>query len=223
MKYMGSKNRISKHILPHIQESIDKTGKYLEPFVGGANLIDKVVCDVRVGMDFNEYLIDMWKALEGGWKPPETLTREEYVNIRAKHKDYPKHLVGWVAINGSYSGKWWGGYAGETQTKKGFRDYYKEALNNVRKQVPSIVGVKFEQGNFFDLDVSGYTIYCDPPYRGTTGYKDDFNHDLFYEKVLELSENNDLLISEYWMPDQFEEVWGMAVKSSLSANGKSGG
>ena len=89
--------------------------------------------------------------------------------------------------------------------------------------MPKIVGVKFEQGNFFDLDVSGYTIYCDPPYRDTTGYKDDFNHDLFYEKVLELSENNDVFISEYWMPDQFEEVWSMVVKSSLSANGSSGG
>nr|WP_319571429.1 DNA adenine methylase [uncultured Draconibacterium sp.] len=41
MKYMGSKNRIAKHILPIILKN--RTNElYVEPFVGGANLIDKV-------------------------------------------------------------------------------------------------------------------------------------------------------------------------------------
>ena len=44
MKYMGSKNRIAKHIVPIIQRYIDKTNpkSYIEPFVGGANVIDKI-------------------------------------------------------------------------------------------------------------------------------------------------------------------------------------
>ena len=37
MKYMGSKSRIAKYIVPIIQEYIDKNEikNYLEPFVGG--------------------------------------------------------------------------------------------------------------------------------------------------------------------------------------------
>lgn len=38
MKYVGSKNRISKHIVPIIQSYIDDNNirSYYEPFVGGA-------------------------------------------------------------------------------------------------------------------------------------------------------------------------------------------
>ena len=32
---------------------------YVEPFVGGANVIDKIKCDVRIGSDINEYLIEL--------------------------------------------------------------------------------------------------------------------------------------------------------------------
>ncbi len=39
MKYMGSKNRIAKQILPIILKNRTKEQYYIEPFVGGANLI----------------------------------------------------------------------------------------------------------------------------------------------------------------------------------------
>jgi len=44
MKYMGSKNRIAKHLLPIMLAECEKHGitKWVEPFVGGANMIDKV-------------------------------------------------------------------------------------------------------------------------------------------------------------------------------------
>lgn len=37
MKYVGSKARISKYIIPILQDMIDKNGieTYVEPFVGG--------------------------------------------------------------------------------------------------------------------------------------------------------------------------------------------
>lgn len=38
MKYIGSKNRIAKDIVPIIQSYVNKTQKYFEPFVGGAIL-----------------------------------------------------------------------------------------------------------------------------------------------------------------------------------------
>ena len=71
MKYVGSKARISRHILPIIQGAIDRNGieTYVEPFVGGGNLIDKVHCQNRIGYDNNEYLIGFWQALQTGWNP----------------------------------------------------------------------------------------------------------------------------------------------------------
>lgn len=46
MKYMGSKSRIAKDIVPILQRYIDENNidTYVEPFVGGANVIDKIKC-----------------------------------------------------------------------------------------------------------------------------------------------------------------------------------
>jgi len=61
MKYMGSKNRIAKEILPiMLKERNQRT--WVEPFVGGANLIDKVD-GKRIGADINPYLIDALIAI----------------------------------------------------------------------------------------------------------------------------------------------------------------
>jgi len=42
MKYMGSKNRIAKHLLPIMLAERKPDQWWVEPFVGGANMIDKV-------------------------------------------------------------------------------------------------------------------------------------------------------------------------------------
>lgn len=69
MKYMGSKSRIAKYIVPIIQSFIDKSGatEYYEPMVGGGNIIDKIKCSSRVGFDANKYLIALLShvALDG--------------------------------------------------------------------------------------------------------------------------------------------------------------
>ncbi len=56
---MGSKSRIAKYIVPIIQQCIDDSHSdtYIEPFVGGANVIDKIKCWRRIGYDENQYLI----------------------------------------------------------------------------------------------------------------------------------------------------------------------
>ena len=66
MKYMGSKSRICKYIVPIIQEYIDKNNikKYWEPFVGGANVIDKIKCAKKVGSDKNKYLIALLNRMK---------------------------------------------------------------------------------------------------------------------------------------------------------------
>lgn len=66
VKYMGSKSRIAKQIVPIIQAGIEQDGRdsYIEPFVGGANVIDKIKCKYRAGFDINEYLIALLQRVQ---------------------------------------------------------------------------------------------------------------------------------------------------------------
>lgn len=68
MQYLGSKNRIAKHILPIILKDRKVDQWYVEPFVGGCNIIDKVK-GFRLGNDSHYYLIELWKALQLGYPP----------------------------------------------------------------------------------------------------------------------------------------------------------
>mgnify|MGYP003632381942 CR=1 FL=1 len=224
MKYMGSKNRFAKELLPIILKDRTDGQYYVEPMVGGANIIDKVDGN-RLGADFNEYLSEMWVALTNGWMPKQHYTKDEYTDIKNYKNNYPKYLVGYVGINCSYSGKWFGGYAGITETKGGVRDYQKEAYNNVNKQLKDLKNVTFMHSDYKNLEIPNNSIiYCDPPYEGTTKYKDDFNHNEFWDWCrAKTIQGHKVFISEYNAPKDFECVWEKETKSSLSANGKSGG
>jgi len=67
-------------------------------------------------------------------------------------------------------------------------------------------------------------IYCDGPYKDTTGYKNagkktDFDHDEFYEWIrLKVSENHIVLISEYQMPSDFVCIFEKEQTNNMSKN-----
>lgn len=220
---MGSKNRIAKYLLPIILKDRKEGQWYVEPFVGGANMIDKVDGN-RIGGEYNKYIANMWIELEKGWIPKSNYTKEEYTFIK-NNKDKVLHETEYVGINCSYSGKWFGGYAGVVKTKGGVRNYQDEAFRNTLTQLPNLKGVKFIQSSYDQLEIpSNSIIYCDPPYEGTTKYKDDFDHNKFWNWCREKSkEGHQVFISEYNAPEDFECIWSQEVKSSLSANGKIGG
>lgn len=73
MKYMGSKARIAKGLAPIINQLIvqHEITTYIEPFVGGSNMIEHIQCDTKYGYDNNEYLIAFWKEIQNGWDPPK--------------------------------------------------------------------------------------------------------------------------------------------------------
>ena len=88
MKYMGSKARIAKHILPIILKDRKPDQLYYEPFTGGANLIDKVT-GRRIGSDNNIYLISLLNALSNGWEPPREVSKEYFLEVKNNKDKYP--------------------------------------------------------------------------------------------------------------------------------------
>lgn len=214
MKYMGSKARHAKELLPIILADRKEGQWYVEPFVGGANMIDKVTGN-RIGADYNEYLAEMWKAVSRGWCAPETFAEVDYGKIRENKQNYPKELVSYVGFALSYSGKWFGGWCRDGAGK---RNYVIESYKNACKQFPNLIGVDFRHSSYQDLEIPDNSIiYCDPPYKGTTKYKDDFDHEPFYEWCRQKhKEGHKVFVSEYNMPDDFICVWSKEVNNSLT-------
>ena len=123
----------------------------------------------------------------------------------------------------TYNAKWWGGYAGVVQTKVGtYRNYYDEAVRNVLKQKNKIYDVVYGHKDYSEIDVKGTLIYCDPPYEGTTKYKDTFNHNKYWRWVRRISRDNVVLCSEYNAPEDFECVWtkNLTVTLDKASRGK---
>ena len=62
-------------------------------------------------------------------------------------------------------------------------------------------------------------IYCDPPYKNTNTYLDEFNHEKFYEWLRDYrKKNQQVFISEYQMPDDFFEVYYTERHEIMSTN-----
>ena len=225
MKYVGSKNRFSKELAPIIQGYItENTIGYLEPFVGGANMIDKIQCNNKIGCDIHEELIELLKYAQNNYvNLPDTITEEEYYKVKNNKSNYPKWYVGLVGFCATFGSKYFGGYA-RAYKNDGvtLRDMPNEAIRNLKKQSPNLKNIKFYNCNFLDLPkdkIKGYVIYCDPPYRNTTKYKtDDFPYEKFYDWCRELSKDNIVLISEYDMPKDFKCIWVKETKIGLDSN-----
>lgn len=227
MKYMGSKNRIAKFILPIIQQRMDDYNlhTYVEPFVGGANMIDKVVCEKKIGCDKQKYLIALYENLHRICELPEFITKEHYAEVRNsfnnntnEFEDWYKGAVGFLA---SYNGRFFdGGYAGIVNTKAGtIRNYYAEAKRNLENQIKNLEGIVWKQGDYRATcsDLVDCLIYCDPPYKNTKQYgtSADFNHDEFWDWCREMSERNIVLISEHVARDDFDCIWEMPHKRTI--------
>lgn len=223
MKYMGSKNRIAKYILPIILKDRKPDQWYVEPFAGGMNSMDKVT-GKRLAGDSNEYLIAMWKELLAGWTPPK-ITREEYYRVKESKDSYPAFLVGWVGFCCSYCGKWFDGFAGNGKTAIGtVRDYQEEAIRNIRAQMRGLDGVVMEAAGYQELRIPPESIiYCDPPYGDARGYGFRFDNARFWEWCREkVLEGHTVFVSEYKAPEPFRCLWQGELKSTLSVNGKTG-
>lgn len=214
---MGSKIKIAKHILPHMLAQRTPEMTWVEPFVGGANVIDKVR-GKRIGNDINPYLIALLQNVQYGWHPPEGITEAKYNKVRENQNKYSDCMVGYVAICCSYGGKWWGGFSHSTPG----RDYIDESRRNLIKSAKQLKGIEFRCGDYKKMDIPPNSlIYCDPPYDGTTdGYmKNKFKSKDFWKWCRKKSkEGHIVFISEYSAPEDAQLVMERKCKTTMMQN-----
>lgn len=216
MKYMGSKRRIRNFILPIIlQNRKNDEQYYVEPFCGGCNTIE-LVNGNRIANDSNEFVIAMWKSLVyENWIPPEKVSEFQYKCIKKFKEKYPKNLVGFCGVNLSFGCKWFDSYA---RNKDG-TNYAMQGRENLLQQAVNLKGVEFFSLSYDKLEIPNNSIiYCDPPYKNTAGYKDKFDTDKFWEWGRKMSLNNEVFVSEYEAPQDFECVWSLNINTNLNAN-----
>lgn len=221
MVYMGSKNRIAKELIPIITKDLKPNQWYVEPFVGGANMIDKIEHPYKLGADNNKYLIALLKAVQNEQELPEYITKDEYIAVKTNKDNYPDWYVGFVGFVSSFRAKFFGGYSGYCTTKTGVqRNYIKERINNILKQ--NLDGIKLVCSSYDALDIPANSIiYCDPPYNGTTKYKDSFDSDAFWQWCRDKAkEGHTVYVSEYNAPEDFKCIWEKQINSNLGGTSK---
>lgn len=225
MRYCGSKRKFMKHLLPILTKDMDEDTFFIDLFAGGMNVVCEIPCKYKIAVDYNKYVIALWRELQAnGMKNiPINVTEEEYYDIKKSYQNndghYEDYLIGYVGTCCSFGGSWFNGYARYNPNKD--EDHIKEAYNGLKKQVENFKYLKETvfvydsydaPRSFSDSDI----VYCDPPYASTKKYETDFDNIKFWDWVRQNnSSTRHLYISEYDAPDDFECVWEMKKKDGL--------
>ena len=218
MKYMGSKRRLAKHIVPIIK-SLRKDGQmYAEPFVGGGSIIEKIEGN-RIGSDINpdciQALCDIRDNVEQLPRTNAEFTEEDYKELRVS-RDYRFRSYAGFAF--SWGGKWLGGWCRGDEK----RDWVSEAYRLARSQSQLLQGVTLLCCSYDELVVPDESfIYCDPPYKGTTAYRHYFDNSKFFDWCVCMHDKgHTVLVSEYFAPDtRFRCVWEGSIVNELVKDG----
>lgn len=216
MTYLGSKAKYAKYIVPIIQQYIDdnKITTFVDCCVGGANIIDKIRCKNKIGIDNNKYLISLYKKIQNeNFNFPDKITREDWDDCKSGNKE--DWFIGLVSIFASYntrgfSGGFIHGDIGEKQ--------YRGRINTFKKQIPLLKDIIFINDSYEKLlDYEGTVIYCDPPYYGTKKYdtSKNFNHEHFWNFIRQIGQKNKVFISELQAPEDFICIWEFEGKHQL--------
>lgn len=235
MVYMGSKNKYAPEIVPILQKIINdnKLDTYIEPFVGGANVIDKIQYKNKFGYDKNATLIALHKQAQEDfsiipehgsrdwWDEAKSIYRAAAGDIKKLNESsMPLWKIGAIAFFGSFSR---GGFSRGMAKNQPGHDYYNEAYKNMQKQSarPLYHDITFAQAEYNEIKYQGALIYNDPPYQNTKayGYKFEtgFDYDAYWNWVREQSKTNYVVCSEQTFPEDFIIIWERSVKRT---NGK---
>lgn len=216
MRYPGGKFRQRKQFVPAILSHTPNRQRYLEPFVGGGSMLERMAPhfeQVRAS-DIHEDLILMYQALKDGWEPPTEVSREDYYEVKATNG--PSALRGFIGFGVSFGAKWFGGYAEAETAGRSARN-----LQRVMNSLPE--DTRFSLKSFEEWDPQpGTVVYCDPPYRNVGkvyGKHSGFPHDEFWALMNEwVARGVHVFVSEYSAPDGWVFITESVQKRTLAGD-----
>ena len=195
MSYVGGKSKGAEHILAILNDPAFDGKDYCEPFVGYAHILRRVEKKSSCrASDVNGLLIMLLKAVQEGTELP-TVTRERYAQLKAAKDDISLERAV-AAFQYSFQGKEFGGFVQNYVRRNGKVDdipasrahYYAKLRDN-----PTFRTTEITQCGYQSLTPTNMLIYCDPPYRNTTGYSKSmgpFDHDAFWRTMRSWSATN---------------------------------
>lgn len=227
MRYLGSKAKIKKELIPIITEHLNGENEFVDAFMGGANIIDSVDYPKKVGIELSKYVLAIWDSIKfrGIDWIPQAFDEEEYYDVKNDYKNnmlkYPIAIIGYVGNCLSYGSKWWGGFAKFNPKKN--EDHVQEAYNGIKRQYENFKYLKdtvFVHGSYDEYDYKpNSVIYCDPPYQSTIGYESSFDHNKFWDWVRKMSIlGHHVYVSEYSAPSDMTCIWRKTVKEQVGKN-----
>ena len=230
MKYMGNKQRIANEII-QIMLANYKGNTFVDAFCGSCAVVQDVPSNyIRVANDKNKYLIAMWRSLTICKKEFPTIINKDIYDIardcyHRRNNLYEDDLVGWIGYMASFNGRFFdGGYSGHNVTDRNgkTRDYIKENINNIQRQLKEH---DFNNITWFNTDycdipfIDNSLIYCDIPYRNTKQYdfSKKFDYEFFYTWCRSMRDKgHTVFVSEYDMPNDFTCIWQKEVTTAIN-------
>jgi site-specific DNA-adenine methylase len=213
IQYLGGKARLAKKIVAIVDEG-RAADEPLWDLCCGSGRVIAAASDrgPRYGVDVVPSLVRLLSEVrDGTFVPPTEVTREQYAALKQRAADdvsCDDPLLAFAGFGLAFAGQWFSGYA----TNKRGDDYLGAATRNCAHMRLKLRGVEFVCADWRTIvdRVSG-TVYIDPPYAGTTGYKAAPPHDPaeFWRSVdalVERSEVRAVYVSEYAAPEHWREV-----------------
>jgi DNA adenine methylase len=211
MKYLGSKYLIGKQIADYICEDTQYK-MFFSPFCGACGVERHIDFEIMFLNDISKDLIMFLQDLvNNNFTFPNNVSEECYKKLKTAESSALRGFVGFFL---SFGGKWFGGYAQKYQ--KGNRNFLQEAKDSSEKLRKDLQNdIIFDCKSYDEFTPYAMTIYCDPPYENTTNYGQKFDSNKFWNVMRIWSENNDVYISSYDAPTDFECVWEKQKRVTL--------
>lgn len=168
--YMGSKSRHALDIIAITCANRKQGQYYVEPFVGGGNVICKVphAQGPRIANDINWRMVAYLDALGNkGYKPPSEMTKDEWSRLMKNPNEHPPELVAFAATCLTFGSMWMGEWVKE-------EGRCLQGRNGAMRDAPGLTGVVFHSMSYEQMNAHippESIIYCDPPYQNTTIYE----------------------------------------------------
>ena len=217
MRYQGGKSRIADDIARRIVPADGRSSVFVSLFCGSCAVESRVRGFSRMILnDLHPYLIALLRGAQNGYALPDHISEDEYRFIR-ENKNLDPVLTGFAGFGCSFGGRWFGGYA---RNQSG-RNYAAESKRSLLQDLKTLTNAEFLNLDYRAVPIPCYaTVYADPPYNDTTGYKTGrFDSDDFWCCMRLIAETgHTVYISEQNAPEDFTCIWEKPFIRTLDRN-----